>query len=185
MEQARIGDFSGYMSGWTYWTSNLPYFPAVLYFAASNLLFIRAGHGSYFNDSRSYYMWFSIMALFLITILNVIGLNFGKWLHNIGAFGMWIPVVIIVVMGIYAWQHYGSATRFTWAGLVPSTHLKDIFFWATLTFAFGGCETGSFIAGEVKDSRKTIPPGIAGCRTGGNVQLYCRNDMRPARDAEP
>lgn len=155
-----FGDFSGYMSGWTYWTSNLPYFPAVLYFAASNLLFIRAGHGSYFNDSRSYYMWFSIVALFLITILNVIGLNFGKWLHNIGAFGMWIPVVIIVVMGIYAWQHYGSATRFTWAGLVPSTHLKDIFFWATLTFAFGGCETGSFIAGEVKDSRKTIPRAL-------------------------
>ncbi len=155
-----FGDFSGYMSGWTYWTSNLPYFPAVLYFAASNLLFIQAGHGRYFSESRAYYMWFSIIALFLITVLNVIGLNFGKWLHNIGAFGMWIPVVIIVVMGIYAWQHYGSATSFTWTALIPSTHLKDIFFWATLTFAFGGCETGSFIAGEVKDSRKTIPRAL-------------------------
>src|SRR4029077_15966977 len=38
-----FGDFSGFMSGWTYWTSNLPYFPAVLYFAASNLLFVRGG----------------------------------------------------------------------------------------------------------------------------------------------
>ena len=36
-----FGDFSGFMSAWTYWTSNLPYFPAVLYFAASNVLFIR------------------------------------------------------------------------------------------------------------------------------------------------
>ena len=25
-----FGDFSGFMSAWTYWTSNLPYFPAVL-----------------------------------------------------------------------------------------------------------------------------------------------------------
>ena len=36
-----FGDFSGFMSAWTYWTSNLPYFPAVLYFAASNVLFMR------------------------------------------------------------------------------------------------------------------------------------------------
>ena len=36
-----FGDFSGFMSAWTYWTSNLPYFPAVLYFAASNILFMR------------------------------------------------------------------------------------------------------------------------------------------------
>ena len=38
-----FGDFSGFMSAWTYWTSNLPYFPAVLYFAASNVLFMRRG----------------------------------------------------------------------------------------------------------------------------------------------
>lgn len=155
-----FGNFSGYMSGWTYWTSNLPYFPAVLYFAASNLLFVRGAQGSSLSDNRAYYMWFSIIALFVITFLNVIGLNFGKWLHNVGAFGMWIPVVIIVVMGFTSWRHYGSATSFTLASLIPSTHLKDIFFWATLTFAFGGCETGSFIAGEVKNSRKTIPRAL-------------------------
>jgi amino acid transporter len=155
-----FGDFSGYMSGWTYWTSNLPYFPAVLYFAASNLLFLRGGHGNELTAGRAYYMWFSVLALVLITFLNVIGLNYGKWLHNIGAFGMWLPVVVIVVMGISAWRQFGSATSFTVSSMIPSTHLKDIFFWATLTFAFGGCETGSFIAGEVKDSRRTIPRAL-------------------------
>src|SRR5271165_4882193 len=35
-----FGDFSGFLTGWIYWTSNLPYFPAVLYFAASNALYI-------------------------------------------------------------------------------------------------------------------------------------------------
>ncbi|MGA7223218.1 MAG: amino acid permease, partial [Candidatus Acidiferrales bacterium] len=34
-----FGEFPGFMTGWTYWTSNLPYFPAVLYFAASNALY--------------------------------------------------------------------------------------------------------------------------------------------------
>jgi amino acid transporter len=115
------------MSGWTYWTSNLPYFPAVLYFAASNLLFVRGVEGGDHSASRAYYMWFSIVALFLITFLNVIGLNFGKWLHNIGAFGMWVTVAIIVVMGLYAWRHFGSPTSFAVANLIPSTHLKIYF----------------------------------------------------------
>ena len=43
-----FGDFSGFISAWTYWTSNLPYFPAVLYFAASNVLFMRQATGAAF-----------------------------------------------------------------------------------------------------------------------------------------
>ena len=35
-----FGDFSGFLTGWVYWISNLPYFPAVLYFAASNALYV-------------------------------------------------------------------------------------------------------------------------------------------------
>src|SRR5262244_1272251 len=46
-----FGDFSGFMAAWTYWTSNLPYFPAVLYFAASNVLFIREAQWAYLSGS--------------------------------------------------------------------------------------------------------------------------------------
>jgi amino acid transporter len=155
-----FGDFSGFMSGWTYWTSNLPYFPAVLYFAASNLLFVRGGHWAHLSNHKGYFMWFSILALVAITVMNVVGLDVGKWLHNVGSFGMWMPVVILVVMGIYAWRTFGSATSFTIASFAPSTHLKDMVFWATLTFAFGGCETGSFMADEIKNSRRTIPRAV-------------------------
>jgi amino acid transporter len=173
-----FGDFSGFMSGWTYWTSNLPYFPAVLYFAASNLLFVGGGRWAHLSNSKNYYMWFSILALVAITVMNVVGLNVGKWLHNIGSFGMWVPVVILVVMGVYAWKSFGSATSFRLENVIPSTHLKDMLFWATLSYAFGGCETGSFMADEIKDSRRTIPRAVlfAGlivtfCYIGGTIAV--------------
>src|SRR5208337_4859265 len=117
--QRAFGDFSGYMAGWTYWTSNLPYFPAVLYFAASNALYIRQGHWSRFSNDASFYVWFSVLALFLITAMNVVGLNIGKWLHNVGALGMWLPVMTVVVMGFYAWHRFGAATSFTRTSLMP------------------------------------------------------------------
>jgi amino acid transporter len=170
-----FGDFGGFISAWTYWTSNLPYFPAVLYFAASNALFIRGNWGRV-SDNAEFYIIFSVAALTIITVMNVVGLDVGKWLHNVGALGMWLPALIIIVMGLVAWHRFGSATHFTLSSMVPSTHLKDMIFWASLTFAFGGCETASFMGAEIKDARRTIPRGLlfAGlivtiCYIGGTV----------------
>jgi amino acid transporter len=70
---------------------------------------------------------------------------------------MWIPVGIVIVMGFVAWHRYGSATSFTVHSMTPSTHLNDIIFWSVLTFAFGGCETASFMGEEIKNARRTIP----------------------------
>jgi len=152
-----FGDFSGFISAWTYWTSNLPYFPAILYFAASNALFIRSGAWGHLSNNATFYIAFSLIALAVVTWLNVIGLDVGKWLHNLGALAMWIPVMIVIGMGMLAWHRFGSATTFTPHTLIPKLHLNDIIFWSVLTFAFGGCETASFMGEEIKNARRTIP----------------------------
>ncbi len=165
-----FGDFSGFMAAWTYWTSNLPYFPAVLYFAASNALYIRGAHWEHLSDRPGFFIIFSIVALATVTLMNIVGLNVGKWLHNIGAFGMWLPVMIIIVMGLIAWYRFGSATHFSVATMIPSTHFRDIIFWATITFAMGGCETASFMGEEIKDARRTIPWALF---LGGLIVTFC------------
>src|SRR5207247_1545582 len=35
-----FGPFAAFLTGWSYWGTNLPYFPSLLYFAAGNLLFV-------------------------------------------------------------------------------------------------------------------------------------------------
>jgi amino acid transporter len=152
-----FGDFSGFMSAWTYWTSNLPYFPAVLYFAASNVLFMRESKWQHLSGNAAFYIVFALLTLSAATLLNIVGLDVGKWLHNIGAVAMWIPVGIVIIMGFVAWHRYGSATPFTLHSMTPSTHLNDIIFWSVLTFAFGGCETASFMGEEIKNAGRTIP----------------------------
>jgi amino acid transporter len=41
--------------------------------------------------------------------------------------------------------------------MTPSMHFNDIIFWSVLTFAFGGCETASFMGEEIKNARRSIP----------------------------
>jgi amino acid transporter len=165
-----FGDFSGFMSAWTYWTSNLPYFPAVLYFAASNVLFMRQAKWEHLSSNATFYIIFALLTLGAATLLNVVGLNVGKWLHNVGAIAMWIPVSIVIVMGFVAWHRYGSATSFTLHSMIPSTHINDLIFWSVLTFAFGGCETASFMGEEIKNARRTIPLALL---SGGVTVTIC------------
>ena len=151
-----FGDFSGFMSAWTYWTSNLPYFPAVLYFAASNIIYMRPAWG-HLSNNATFYIVFSLLTLGGATLMNLVGLDVGKWLHNVGALAMWLPVGIVIVMGVVAWHRFGTATHFTVHAMVPSTHFNDVIFWSLLTFAFGGCEAASFMGEEIKNARRTVP----------------------------
>ena len=155
-----FGDFSGFMSAWTYWTSNLPYFPAVLYFAASNALYMHQAAWGHLSNNATFYIIFSLLTLTAATGLNIVGLDVGRWLHNVGALAMWIPAGILIVMGAIAWHRFGPATAFTAHSMTPSVHFKDVIFWSLLIFAFGGSETASFMGEEIKNPRRTLPWGL-------------------------
>lgn len=155
-----FGDLAGFLAGWCYWTSNLPYFPAVFYFAASNAIYVGGKDWLWLNDQPGYFMAFAFLSLAVISWLNIAGLKHARWLHNAGALGMWLPVLAILVLGLVSWQRYGPATEISAATLTPSFELKDMLFWASLAFAFSGCETASFMSGEIKNPRRTIPRAL-------------------------
>jgi glutamate:GABA antiporter len=154
-----FGEGPGFLAAWMYWTSNLPYFPTVLIFAASNLLFLRPGWQRYSHDT-AFFTIFPVALLAGLTLINLVGLNIAKWSYNVGALAMWIPVGIVIVMGIVAWWHFGSATSFRPTAISPSTHPRDIVFWNVFIFAFIGCEAGSLMAEEIKDPRRNIPRSL-------------------------
>jgi amino acid transporter len=153
------GEFAGFMAAWTYWMSNLPYFAAVLYFAASSLLFTTP-RAARLADTNVYFLLFTIGMLALITLLNVLGVGIGKWLNNLGAVGMGVPVAILILLGVLSFSRFGSATHFTWVGVIPRVQVRDLIFWSTIFFAFAGCECASFMGDEIKDARRVVPRSL-------------------------
>lgn len=155
-----FGEFPGYMSGFLYWSSNLPYFPSLFYFTAANALFIFGHRWDALATSRPYFIMFSMAALAVAAGLNIIGLKVGKWLHNLGAIGLWVPAIVLVGMGVAAAVLVGSATPFTARSFVPSTHLKDIIFWSTIAFSLSGVESASMLGDEIENARRNIPRAL-------------------------
>ncbi|CAN5665334.1 amino acid permease [soil metagenome] len=155
-----FGEFTGFMTGWTYWMSNIPYFPGVLYFAAGNALFVVGAQDSSLAGSPGYFITAAIIGLAIAVIPNVAGLRVGKWIQNAGAIGVWIPALLLIVLGGMAAARFGSATSFDPTTAWPRFALKDVLFWSTIAFAFGGVETASLMARSVKDPARTIPRAI-------------------------
>jgi glutamate:GABA antiporter len=156
-----FGPFAGFITGWTYWASNLPYFPALLYFAAGNALFVAGARGSALAASPPYFIGVAIAGLALATIVNVYGLSVGKWLNNAGAISRWTVTLLLVAVGALAWWKFGSATPINAATMRPGLAIKDVIFWSVIAFAWTGPEAMPFMGGEIKHPRRTIPLGLA------------------------
>jgi amino acid transporter len=103
---------------------------------------------------------FAVAGLTIAVALNVVGLNIGKWLSNAGAISGWIPFALLVGFGLYWWATQGSATSFTPATMTPGTSLKDLVFFSTIAFAFGGVESASTMGEEIVDAERTVPRAV-------------------------
>ena len=157
-----FGPFAGFMTGWTYWGSNLPYLPGLLYFGAANALYIVPGGGPSWQSlstSSAYFISVAMAGLAITVAMNVVGLDVGKWLTNIGGISLWIPTMGIIVLGAISRSRFGAAT-ITPATLVPSLSVKDVVFWSTVAFAFAGVENASTMGDEIKDARRTLPRAL-------------------------
>jgi len=155
-----FGPFAGFITGWMYWVTNLPYFPTLLIFAGANALFVGPPSWQALGTNTTYVTIFAVTGLTIAVTLNVIGLDIGKWLSNVGAVSGWIPLVLLCGFGLYSWARYGSATSFTPATLAPGASLKDLVFLSTIAFAFGGVESASTMGEEIVDAPRTVPRAV-------------------------
>jgi glutamate:GABA antiporter len=161
-----FGRGSGFMAAWAYWMSNLPYFSGVLYFGAASTLFAFGARGRALASNSYYYLAFSVAWLVVITLLNIRGVNVGKWLNNVTSLGSILPLTALLVLAGASYARFGSATHFTASGLIPHWSMRNAVFWSTVFFAFGGVEAGSAMGDEIQNPRRTIPWAIL---VGGSI----------------
>ena len=155
-----FGDFPGFIAAWTYWMSNLPLFPSLLYFGAASGLLAFGPSAQTLSADPLYFVVFSLFWLAVITLLNIRGVNAGKWLNNIGALGSLIPLSVLMLLAAASWWRFGPATHITAASLMPHWSLGNAVFWSSVFLAFTGVEAGSAMGGEIQNPRRAIPWAI-------------------------
>jgi amino acid transporter len=74
-------------------------------------------------------------------------------------FGIFAAGAVLIVLS-FLFCASGSATHFTWAAMMPHASVKNAIFWSTIFYAFAGVECASFMGGEIKNARRTVPRAL-------------------------
>jgi len=157
-----FGPFHGFVAGWTYWIYTVFYFPGLLLASASMSAYIIGGRGAQLAQDRTFLVAVSLGLLLVSVVLNIIGLNIGKWLQNAGGVGTYLPLLMLLGIATLACWKHGSATHFTAANMLPAWNWDTVNFWSQIAFAFTGLELVSAMSEEVRDPRRTLPRAVFG-----------------------
>jgi amino acid transporter len=158
-----FGPFHGFVAGWTYWFYTVFYFPGLLLASASMGAYVLGGaRGAAMANNRTFLLIVSLAMLAAAVVLNLIGLNVGKWLQNAGGVGTYIPLLILLGVAALVWFSFGSVTHFTLSNMLPTWNWDTVNFWSQIAFAFTGLELVSAMSEEVRDPRRTLPRAVFG-----------------------
>jgi amino acid transporter len=156
-----FGDCAAFLAGWAYWASVLTFLPGVLYFVAGSALFVGGEHWQHLSRDKAYFITASLLGLAVATALNLLGLGVGKWLHNVGALGTWLPALALMAVGVVVWAEHGPVTELSPEGFVPRLSLKELVVWPVLVMSLMGLEAASILGEEIQDPRRLIPRALA------------------------
>lgn len=155
-----FGDFHGFVAGWAYWIYTFFYFPGLLTASVAMSVYIGGPKWAHLAGNPSYLLLASIGLLAVAVILNLVGLDIGKWLQNAGGVSTYVPLLMLVGLGGYLWMHHGSVTHFSWKSSFPVWNWDTVNFWSNIAFAFTGMELVCAMSEEVREPRKTFPRAI-------------------------
>src|SRR5260370_24270087 len=75
--------------------------------------------GGTLAQSRTFLLVVSLGYLLVAVILNLIGLNIGKWLQNAGGVSTYGPLLILAGIAGILWLRHGLVAPISWANILP------------------------------------------------------------------
>jgi amino acid transporter len=152
------GPGHAFLSGWCYWTNNLFYIPSILFILVGILVYAGGPNAAVIAENKIFMAVTSIVILWFIAILHIRGLGTGKWLNNLGAFGTWLSLVILLIIGVIVLKRTGApATPFSVGEALPS--LKDyagLSAFSITLYSLVGLELGPVMGDEIKNPEENI-----------------------------
>ncbi|MBT8259170.1 MAG: APC family permease [Bacteroidia bacterium] len=152
-----FGEWHGFVAAWSYWISNIVWFPTVLFTIVLSSLYIFGDQHLGLRDNFLFTGVLAMIILWTVIILNIYGLKLAKWIQNIGAISLWILFALLLVMAVIYVSRFGPAQALTREAFIPDLgDFAVLPFFAAIAYSFGGFELSSVMSEEIRNPRKNI-----------------------------
>jgi amino acid transporter len=97
-----FGEKHGFVAGWCYWVNNVLY-PANLLISTAAMFTYAIGRGGTGLEADWWYVLGTTLVMLWVAVgINIVGLQAGKWLQNVGAVATYVPALVLIVLGLRA-----------------------------------------------------------------------------------
>lgn len=139
---------------WCYWVNTSVWNPALY------ILFAGIFKQLFFPDlSLSWQIAIGIALTWIAVWINVIALDVGKWVPNLGAILKVVIFAVIIVGAIFYTQNYGMANELSWASLAPNWG-SSLQYIPAIIYGMLGFELVSAGSEEMKNPARDVPRAI-------------------------
>ena len=155
-----LGHRMGFLAVWLLWLENVVWYPTILSFVAATIAYI-------INPALNGNPWYTFLVIigvfWLITFVNLKGIQVFGWISSVSAIaGTLFPGILIICFG-FAWfaLGYPSNITFSFKALIPNLHhFSDLAFLAGVLLSFGGIEMSAVHAKDVENPQKNYSRAI-------------------------
>ncbi|HEY6348160.1 MAG TPA: APC family permease [Candidatus Angelobacter sp.] len=156
-----FGEMAGFLTAWNLWVYAVIVTGAIIFVIPTDLGYILGPAGAWIPASKAATVALTGGVMAGITLIAIRGLDWGKWLHNVGSIGIMTAYVILLALPIWALLR-GSITHYEpipWAPPRPSWFALAIFGQMTIG-ALSGFEYVAILAGESRNAARTIGQSV-------------------------
>jgi len=152
----RFGAMAGFMVAWNIWLFSILFLSVGGLRVADMASYALGPRGAWIADSKWLIVALSLAIIGGMMLVAMFGLALGKWIHNVGGFGL---VVLLAAMLYYAVPHWfrGDVKMAPVAFAIPAMSLFSLNILGKMCFgALSGFDSVGIFAGECKDPVRSI-----------------------------
>jgi amino acid transporter len=154
------GDLIGFMVAWNVWFYAAAVVAAVLFAVPSELAFLLGPSAAWLPENHAVSLALLAAILGIITAITVRGLDFGKWIHNIGSISLLAVYTVLVLLPLWG-LYRGMPIHWTPLALYPAPrNLYSLALFGQMILGLSGLEYVAIFAGESRSPARTIGQSV-------------------------
>jgi amino acid transporter len=155
-----FGDLVGFIVAWNVWFYAAAVVATVLFAVPSELAYMIGPSASWLPENHLASLSLLAAILAVITAMTLLGLELGKWIHNIGSISLLVVYAALVLLPL--WGLY-RGMPIHWAPLAlhpPPRSLYSLALFGQMILGLSGLEYVAIFAGESRSPARSIGQSV-------------------------
>jgi glutamate:GABA antiporter len=161
-----FGDLGGFLTAWNLWVYAIAATASIVYAIPTELSYLIGPSATWLPENHLASLGIVTCLVAVLTITGIRGLEWGKWIHNIGGVAMMTVFAGLILLPAWVmWRHrlgmHGMSHGLEFPFVLPAQNLRSLaMFGQMMVGGLSGIEYIAIFAGESRQPAKSITQSV-------------------------